>query len=68
MPRHLPQPDLDLPSGRRLGESIGGVTEGIVGRNRQTLPGIAEVTPHQPCIPIPARAEELQRLLGASID
>ena len=68
MPRHLPQPDLDLPSGRRLGESIGGVTEGIVGRNGQTLPGIAAVTRHQPCIAIPARAEELQRLLGARID
>ena len=51
MSRHLPQPDLDLPSGNRLCEPIA-----------------AEVAPHQPSIAIPARAEVLQRLLGASID
>jgi diguanylate cyclase len=28
----------------------------------------AELTPHQPCVTIPARPEQLQRLLGASID
>ena len=68
MPRHSPQPDRDLPSGRRLGESIRGVTEGIVGRNGQAPSGIAEVTPDLSCIALPARPAELQRLLGASID
>jgi diguanylate cyclase len=68
MPRHLPQPDLDLSSGERLGELIGGPTERILGRNGQTLARIAEATPHQPCIAIPARPVEAQRLLGASID
>jgi diguanylate cyclase len=64
MPRHLPQPPLDL----LPGELIGGPTEGTVRRNEQTLPDIAEIAPHQPSIAIPARAEALQRLLGASID
>jgi diguanylate cyclase len=68
MPKHSLQPDLDLPSSERLGELIGALTEGIVGRNGQTLPGTADATPHQPRITIPARAEDLQRLLGASID
>jgi len=68
MPRHLPQPDRDPPSGRRLGESIGGATEGIVGRNGQTLSKIAEITPDLSSIALPARPAELQRLLGASID
>ena len=68
MPRHSPQPDLDLPSGERLGELIGPVKQGPVGRNGQTLPGTAAVAPHQPRIAIPARPAELQRLLGASID
>jgi diguanylate cyclase len=68
MPRHLPQPDLDLSSGERLGELIGRPTEGTLGRNGQTLPGIAEIAPHQPCVVIPARPEEMQRLLGASIN
>ena len=60
MPRHLPQPHLDPPSGERLGGFL-------ALRNGQTLAGSAEVTPHQPSIAIPARPEELQRLLGASI-
>jgi diguanylate cyclase len=68
MPRHSPQPHLDLSSDERLGESIRRVTETLVGGNEQVLPGTAEVTPHQPCIAIPARPEVLQRLLGASID
>jgi diguanylate cyclase len=68
MPTHLSQPDLDLPSGKRLDELIGGVTEGIVRRNGQALPGTAEVAPSQPRFAVPARAEELQRLLGASTD
>jgi hypothetical protein len=61
MPRHLPQPHFDPPSGERLGGFV-------VGRNGQTLAGTPGVTPHQPSIAIPARPEELQRLLGASID
>ena len=68
MPRHSPQPHLDLSSDERLGESIKRVTETLVGGNGQVLPGTAEVTPHQPCTTIPRRAEDLQRLLGASID
>ena len=68
MPRHLPQPHLDLSSDQPPGELIEGVTKGIVRGNGQTLPGAAEVTPHQPCIAIPARRQELQQLLGASID
>jgi diguanylate cyclase len=58
---HLPQPHLDRPSGERLGGFL-------AHRNGQTLAGAPEVTPHQPSIAIPARPEELQRLLGASID
>jgi diguanylate cyclase len=68
MPRHLPKPDLDLSSGERLGELIGRPTEGTLGRNGQTLPGIAEIAPHQPCVVIPARPAEAQRLLSATID
>jgi hypothetical protein len=49
------------------GELIKGVTEALVGGNGQRLPGAAEVTPHQR-FGIPARAGELQQLLGASID
>jgi diguanylate cyclase len=61
MPRNLPQPHLDPPSAERLGGFL-------VGRNGQTLAGTPEVTPHQACIAIPARPEELRRLLGVSID
>lgn len=61
MPRHLPQPHLDPPSGERPGGFL-------ALRNGHTLAGTPEVTPHQPSIAIPARPEELQRLLGASID
>jgi diguanylate cyclase len=68
MRRHLPQLHLDLSSDQPPGESIKGLTQALVGGNGQRLPGAAEVTPHQPCIAIPARAEELQQLLGASID
>ena len=68
MPRHLPQPHLDLPSGERLDELIGGPTEGTLRRNGQTLPGSPEVAPHQPCVVIPARPAEAQRLLSATID
>jgi diguanylate cyclase len=68
MPRHLPQPPLDLLSGERLDELIGGPTEGTLRRNGQTLPGNPEVAPHQPRVAIPARPAEAQRLLGASID
>jgi diguanylate cyclase len=64
----LPQPDLDLSSGERLGELIGRPTEETLGRNGQTPSGIAELTPHHPCIAIPSRPVEAQRLLGASID
>src|SRR5919106_5921650 len=68
MPRHWPQPYLDLPSDERLGELIERIPQAPVARNGQTLPDIAEITPHRPCIAIPARPEELQQLLGASID
>ena len=68
MPRHLPQPPLDLLSGERLDEVIGGPTEGTLRRNGQTLPGNPEVAPHQPCVVIPARPSEAQRLLSATID
>jgi diguanylate cyclase len=69
MPRHLPQPHLDLPSDERLGESIKRVTETLVGGNGQVLPGSSELTSYQPRIAIPSRpGEEMQRLLGASID
>jgi diguanylate cyclase len=61
MSRHLPQPRPDPPSVERLGGFLNG-------RNGQTLAGTPEVTPHQPFIATPARPEELQRLLGASID
>jgi diguanylate cyclase len=66
MPKHSLQPHLDLPSGERLGGLVRRVEE--IGRNGQALPGTAEVAPPRPCIAIPARAEDLQRLLGASID
>ena len=68
MPRHLPQPHLDLPSGERPGEFIGRVKEALVGRNGRALTVTPEVTPHQPSIDLPAPAEDLQRLLGASIN
>jgi GGDEF domain-containing protein len=60
------QPDPDLSSSERLGESIGRLKEAPAGHNGQTLPGVA--APTEPGIAIPARPEELQRLLGASID
>jgi len=59
MPRPLPQPHLDPPSGERLGGFL-------ALRNGETLAGTPEVSPHQPSIAIPAWPEELQRLLGAS--
>jgi diguanylate cyclase len=62
MPRPSRQPDLDLPSGERLGVLFGGVKPAPAGRNGQTLPATAEVAPQQPAI------AELQRRLGASID
>ena len=68
MPRHLPQPPLDLPSDERLGEPIKQVTETFVGGNGRVLPGTAKLMPHQPRVAIPARPAEAQRLLGASID
>jgi hypothetical protein len=61
MPRHSPQPHPDPASVERLGGFLNG-------RNGQTLAGTPEVTPHQPSIATPVRPEELQRLLGASID
>jgi diguanylate cyclase len=68
MPRHLPQPPLDLPSYERLGEPIKQVTETFIGGNGRVLPGTAKLMPHQPRVAIPARPAEAQRLLGASID
>ena len=44
----------------------------LAGGNGQRLPGAPEVTPEvtprRPCIAVPTRAEELQQLLGSSID
>jgi diguanylate cyclase len=68
MPRHLPQPHPDPPFGERLGGLIGRAREALVGHNGQTIPGTPEVAPHQPCIVIPARPAEAQRLLSATID
>ena len=68
MPERSSQFDLDLPSGNRRDELIGGVTKRTVLGNGQTHPGSADATAHQPHIDMPARAEELQRLLGARID
>jgi diguanylate cyclase len=65
MPRHLPQPHLDLLSGERPGELIGRVKGAPVGRNGQTLPGTALT---ELGIATPARPEKLQRLLGAISD
>jgi diguanylate cyclase len=68
MPGDTLRPDLDLPSGKRPGELIGGAEEAPIGRNGQALAGTAEVAPQQAHIAIPARIAQLQRLLGASID
>jgi diguanylate cyclase len=68
MPNHSLQPDPDLSSSERLGDLIGRVKEGLVGRQGQTLPGTAGVAPQQSCVATPARDDELQQLLGASID
>jgi diguanylate cyclase len=65
MPKRLPQPDLRGPSRERIGALIGRPTEGPVGLNGQTPAGAAELTRDLSCIAIPARPEELQRLLGA---
>jgi diguanylate cyclase len=68
MPRHWPQPDLDLPSGERIGEVVERAKKALVGRNGQTLRDTADVMSPRQGITIPARPEELRRLLGASID
>ena len=67
MPKHSLLPHLDLPSSERLGEFVGRLTEGPVGRTGQTL-SIGTAALAQPSIAVLARPEELQRLLGASID
>jgi len=67
MTEHSLQPDLDLPSSERLGELIGPLTEGFVGRSGQTLSS-ATTRLAQPSTAVLARPEELQRLLSASID
>jgi diguanylate cyclase len=68
MPRRSSQSDLDLRSGNRRDELIKGVTRPTVLGNGQRHPRSADATAHQPHMDMPARAEELQRLLGASID
>jgi diguanylate cyclase len=65
MPRRLLQPDIRVPSRKRPGALIGRHMEALVGRNGQTPSDAAELTPDPSCIAIPARPEELQRLLGA---
>ena len=68
MPERSSQFDLDLPSGNRRDELIGGVTKRTVLGNGQTHPRSADATAHQPRIAMSARAEKVQQLLGASID
>jgi diguanylate cyclase len=68
MPERSSQFDLDLPSGNWRDELIGGVTKRTVLGNGETHPRRSDATAHQPHIDMRARAEELQRLLGASID
>ena len=68
MPKHSLKSHLDLRSGERPGELLERVTQKLTGGNWQVLPGTAGVTPHRPWVAVPARPEELQRLLGASID
>ena len=68
MPRRSSQSELDLPSGNRSDELIGGVTKRTVLGNGQTHPRSADATAHQPRIAMSARAEKVQQLLGASID
>ena len=68
MPEHSSQFDLDLPCGDRRDELIGGVKKRTVLGNGETHPRRADATAHQPRTDMPGRAEELQRLLGASID
>jgi diguanylate cyclase len=58
---------LDLPSSEGLGELVGPLTEGFVGRRGQTLSS-ATTRLAQPSTAVLARPEELQRLLSASID
>jgi diguanylate cyclase len=67
MPTRRPQPDLRVPSSERLGELIGHLTEGLVGRSGQT-PSSPAAALAPPGIAVPARPEEVQRLLSASID
>jgi hypothetical protein len=67
MPRRLPQPNLRVPSSERLGELIGRLTEGLVDRSGQTLSS-ATAALAAPGIAVPARPEELQQRLSASID
>jgi diguanylate cyclase len=66
MTEHSLQPDLDLPSSEGLGELIGPLTEGFVGRSGQALSS-ATTRLAQPSTAVLARPEELQRLLSASI-
>jgi hypothetical protein len=68
MPRRLLHADLREPSSERLRALIGPLTEGLVGPNGQTLSGAAGLVPDLSCIAMPARPEELQRLLGAISD
>ena len=67
MPLRLPQPNLRVPSNERLGELIGRLTDGLLGRSGQALSSAAAELA-QPGIAGLARPEELRRLLSASID
>ncbi len=67
MPLRLPRPNLRVPSNERLGELVGRLTDGLLGRSGQALlSATAELA--QPGIAGLARPEELRRLLSASVD
>ena len=54
---------------RRPGWRVDWTGQGaLVGRNGQTLPGTPGPTPHLPCIGVPVRPADPQRLLSAAID
>ena len=65
MPNHSLQPDPDLSSSERLGDLSEGRARWPPGADAA---GHRRVAPRQSCVATPARDDELQQLLGASID